>query len=165
MNTRDSKQAQLLLALIEESFKDVRLEDGVSLHETIVIDNYGSKEERQLARSKDEKMDWRKLIHDPELLEVDGIGGLSFYDAKGLRFHLPAYLSVVIMDAGVSIAGALIFTLTSDGEYNRNRLDILNPGMKKCIGEVLQYFRTLPEFEFDQKKIDDALPYFLDAHS
>ena len=37
-----SENTQKLLALIREAFTDVYLEDGVSLHQTVVIDNYGS---------------------------------------------------------------------------------------------------------------------------
>jgi len=158
---RDPEKEKQLLALIAEAFKDVRLEDGVSLHETIVIDNYGSKDAMMRARSRDEKMDWQKLIHDPELLEVNGIGGLAFYDAKGLRFHLPAYLSVVLMNDWVDIAESLLYNLTSDSEYNRKRLDILDPPMKKCVGEVLKYFQTFPEFKDDYEIIDRSLPYYL----
>ena len=83
-----SENTQKLLALIREAFTDVYLEDGVSLHQTVVIDNYGSNAEMVQARLKDEKMDWQKLISKPELLNINGIGGLSFYDAKGLRFHV-----------------------------------------------------------------------------
>ncbi len=91
-----------LLRLIEEAFQGVELGDGVSLHESVVIDEYGGPEERRTARASDEKHDWRKLVRDPELIrpavgEVTG-GGMPFYDAAGLRFHLPAYLSVAVMD-------------------------------------------------------------------
>lgn len=117
-----------LLQLIEEAFRGIELGDGVSLHQTIVIDNYGFNcdEAAELARH-DERHDWRKLVDDPELLNVQGIGGLSFYDALGLRFHLPAYLSAMVKgycvdDFGETepdvydplggIAGSLEFTLT-----------------------------------------------------
>ena len=35
----------------------------------------------------------------------NGVGGLSFYDAVGLRFHLPAYLSLAVIDFDRERAG------------------------------------------------------------
>ena len=87
-----------LLEAICEAFRGVELGDGVSLHETVVIDNYGGIDERLAARNRDETCDWRKLINDPELARWGGVGGFSFYDAAGLRFHLPAYLSLAVID-------------------------------------------------------------------
>ena len=156
-----SENTQILLALICEAFKDVYLEDGVSLHQTIVIDNYGSNAEMVEARLKDEKKDWQKLISKPELLNIHGIGGLSFFDAKGLRFHLPAYLSSVVINPDLEISDSLIFTLTHKSEYNDNRLSLLNPQMKHCIGVILSYFRTLPNFEYCQTSIEEVLPFYM----
>ena len=72
-----------LLQLIEDAFGGVEIGDGVSLHETVVIDMYGGPKERQAAREWDEKHDWRKLVNDAELMRTTGLGGMSFYDAAG----------------------------------------------------------------------------------
>ena len=156
-----SENTQVLLALIREAFTDVYLEDGVSLHQTVVIDNYGSNAEMVQARLKDEKMDWQKLISKPELLNINGIGGLSFYDAKGLRFHLPAYLSSVVINPDLNISESLIFTLTHKSEYNDKRLSLLNPQMKHCISVILSYFCTLPNFVYCHTSIDKAMPFYM----
>lgn len=63
-----------------------------------VIDEYGGGEQRGAARLPDEKHDWRRLVGHPEPSRIAGGGGLSFYDADGLRFHLPAYLSLAVTD-------------------------------------------------------------------
>src|SRR4051794_3453037 len=111
-----SERQRSLLRAIEEAFRDVKLGDGVSLHETVVIDNYGGPEERAAARAADEKHDWRKLVGDPDLVRISGVGGLSFYDAGGLRFHLPAYLSLAVTDFeredADNILDSLMFHLT-----------------------------------------------------
>jgi hypothetical protein len=44
-----------LLRLIEDAFGGVALGDGVSLHETVVIDLYGGRAERLAAREPDEE--------------------------------------------------------------------------------------------------------------
>ncbi|TAL57670.1 MAG: hypothetical protein EPN85_13500 [Bacteroidetes bacterium] len=44
-----------LIQLIESSFSDVKLENGISWREAEIVDSYGSEEERNIARNKDEK--------------------------------------------------------------------------------------------------------------
>lgn len=114
----DQHRASHLLQQIDKAFCGVTLGDGVSLHETEVIDCYGTDEERLRARAGDEKDDWHKLIDDPELVKVCGVGGLCFYDAAGLRFHLPAYLSHVVANAEDEgdICQRVLFQLTSIGD-------------------------------------------------
>jgi hypothetical protein len=159
---KDAATEQKLISLIFEAFKGVQLEDGVSLHKTIYIDNFGDITKAEaLAIEKDETKDWKKLINSPQLLEVTGIGGLSFFDAKGLRFHLPAYLCTAFEHPHADITESLLFTLTYKSEYTDKRLSILNPIQKKCIGTVLQYFRTLDAFYTYWKQIDQALPSYL----
>ncbi len=133
-----------LLRLIERVFRGVELGDGVSLHETVIIDDYGDLEERRSAREPDEKHDWRKLVGDPELKRVSG---MSFYDAAGLRFHLPAYLSLAVSDAdgtdASNVLADLLYTLTHIPEFNRERFAVLSVPQRACVREVLKYLRNL----------------------
>ena len=89
------EQRQRLLDQIDKAFAGVELGDGVSMHESAVIDDYGTDEQRLAARTPDEKLDWRKLIDGPEMTRLFSIGngGLCFLDAVGLRFYLPACLT------------------------------------------------------------------------
>ncbi len=163
-----SNRQQQVLRSIEQAFQGVELGDGVSLHETVVIDDYGSREAREMARAPDEKRDWRKLIHDPELTEISGVGGVSFYDAAGLRFHLPAYLSLAVIDfdredAGNALA-SLMFTLTQFSDYNRGRLAILEAPQRACVRDVLLYLRET--YALDDPALDEAIEgYWNSAHA
>lgn len=74
---------------IEEAFAGVRLDDGISLREADIIDDYGSEAERAAARSQDETEDWRNV---PDELIEKHPDVLCFMDEAGLRFHLPAYM-------------------------------------------------------------------------
>jgi hypothetical protein len=135
-----------LLKLIEDAFRDVELGDGVSLHEADVIDTYGPLWERRAARETDEKHDWRKLVSDPELIRV-GADALSFYDAIGLRFHMPAYLSLAVTDpigddTGRVVAD-LMYHLTHIPEFQRERFSILSALQRACVREVLKYLRNV----------------------
>jgi hypothetical protein len=153
------ERCQRLLATIEEAFRGVELGDGVSLHETVVIDDYGTDQQRRAAREPDEKHDWRRLVGDPELARIGGVGGPSFYDAAGLRFHLPAYLSLAVIafdraDADLALE-SLMFTLTHFSEYNAKRLSILNDAQRHCVREVLSFLRS--EHELESAELDEAI--------
>jgi hypothetical protein len=153
-------QKEHVLQLIHEAFEEVKLEDGVSLHETIKIDNYGMTYAALEANIKaDEREDWKKLVEDPEMFEVNGIGGLSFYDAKGLRFHLPAYLCLCIDQPDTEVASSLIFQLTHLEAYNRERFSILTTEQRKAVKVFLTYIRynTGFTFEYDFNAIELAI--------
>jgi hypothetical protein len=140
-----SKRQRRLLRAIECAFRGVELGEGVSLHETVVIDHYGSPEARQAARAPDEKKDWRKLVDDPELEQITGVGGMCFYDAAGLRFHLPAYLSWVVIHPRSfgGILDDLLNRLTDLSEYNLERFAPLNSHQRSCVRDVLLYLRNV----------------------
>jgi len=156
-----------LLRLIEQAFKCVEPGDGIGLHESVVIDDRGGPEGRRAVRSLDEKHDWRKLIDDPELRRpnVNGItgGGMCFFDAEGIRFYLPAYLSVVVMDPegeqdGGSIIGDLLIHLTSPQfkEYNQqHRFTALNTFQRSCVAEVLRYLRDVYDIPSNEWRVWD----------
>jgi hypothetical protein len=154
-----SGQQQCLLRAIQEDFCGVELGDGISLHETVVIDNYGGPAERQKARGRDEKWDWHKLVSDPELVRICGVGGLDFYDAAGFRFYLPAYLSLAVTDFERKDAGnvleSLMFQLTHFSEYNLARLSILNGAQRQCVRDVLVFLRD--EYELESTELDQAV--------
>jgi len=153
-----------LLRLIEDAFGGVELGDGVSLHETVVIDLYGGPEERRAARDPDEKHDWRNLVGNAGLIRIAGVGGLSFYDSAGLRFHLPAYLSLAVTDSEstdvTNVLADLLYTLTHFPEYNRERFAILSVPQRACVREVLKYLRTqydIPENAPITAQLDQAI--------
>ncbi len=154
-----SERQKRLLRAIEEAFAGVELGDGVSLHETVVIDLYGSLEEQRAARAPDEKRDWRKLVTDPELVRINGVGGLSFYDAAGLRFHLPAYLSLAVKKFrrkyAPAVLDSLLFHLTHFCEYNLDRFSILDGSQRQCVREVLMFLRD--EYDPDSAELEEAI--------
>lgn len=158
-----------LMRLIELCFGGVVLGDGVSLHETVVIDNWGSDEDRQAARANDEQSDWRKLIDDPELGNIGGVGGIGFYDAAGFRFHLPAYMTLILRDPSTDAAhrrsSDLLMTLSDTGDFHRRYGKELSPQQKQCVRYFLLYMRAWRYLHYmcDSTKIDNALAkYWVD---
>ncbi len=159
MDANDRRR--LLLDRIDRAFAGVELGDGVSLHETQVLDNYGTAEERRAAREPDEKHDWHRLIDDPDLPTHLGIGygGLSFLDAEGIRFHLPACLARVVRDPEGPRIGDLTeslgYLLSRPTDYDAERLALLNTEQRACVRDVLVYFREVMVMGDDE--LDEAI--------
>ncbi len=148
-----------MLQLVNAAFADVRLGGGVSLRETLVVDNHGTTEQRLLARRADETLDWHRVVSDPELTRLAYIGGIAFYDPEGMRFHLPAYLSLAITrfeerDAG-NVLEVLMNTLTRSTIQTDERFSLLNQTQRRCISEVLSYLRAT--YELESPKLDAAV--------
>ncbi|TAD75969.1 MAG: hypothetical protein EA001_13045 [Oscillatoriales cyanobacterium] len=80
-----------LIEAIALAFRDVQLEDGITLHQAIVLDDYGTPAEEQRARLLDTETDWRD-ISDRNLLDCPS--ALSFLDQKGFLFYLPALMTL-----------------------------------------------------------------------
>jgi hypothetical protein len=142
---------QWLLARIAHAFAGVELGEGVSMHETKVIDDYGTDEEYQAARALDEQFDWRKVIDDP--YPTQELSMWAFLDAAGMRFYLPACMTRVVRDGDhADDAGTLAWYmgihLSGIGsDYHREQLSLLNDEQKACVREVLIYMRDyLPEW-------------------
>jgi hypothetical protein len=83
------ERKRALIAEITAAFDGVAREDGVSLHEAHVIDDYGSAEERAEARAMDTESCWQDV---PDELIARGDSVLSFLDPKGFRYYIPAYI-------------------------------------------------------------------------
>ncbi|TDG36426.1 hypothetical protein EZJ43_07865 [Pedobacter changchengzhani] len=84
-----------LVTQIQLAFADVKLEDGIGLWQAQGIDDYASEEEIVTLRAKDEKDNWKLLPYE-DLSYCES--SLSFFDAKGMRFHLPKFLIFDILE-------------------------------------------------------------------
>ncbi|MFZ6643494.1 DUF6714 family protein [Undibacterium sp. TC4M20W] len=83
------ERASALKQAIHLAFADVQLGDGTGLHEAQGLDDYEDAQTCAAYREKDEKTDWRRIsLEDMNLC----CSSLSFFDAAGMRFHLPAFM-------------------------------------------------------------------------
>jgi len=143
---------------IRNAFASVVLEDGVGLTEGLEIDSYASAEDRAAARANDEKLDWSSI--PPELLN-GAATSLSFFDAKGMRFHLPAYL---IADLQGSLDQDIRFHLNTRGLDGR--FSMLSQQQKAAVRHYLElHLELLPEpnLQFEQTAIRDSISGFWSA--
>ena len=135
---------------IDNAFSDVILEGGIGLLQAQAIDDYLPKEEQDKQRQKDEKLNWKSISFN-DLQRYHS--SLSFFDAAGMKFHLPAYIIG-------SIKGELddpIFHLTILDTYAESKLVTLNLNQKKSIIEYLNWCLTQEEFEYETEDIEKAL--------
>lgn len=136
-------QKDFVLRMIREAFDGVELGDGVSMHETQVLDDYGINKERKDARAKDPPTDWRVLLQNEDFKKImsAGWGGMSFLDAEGFRFHLPAAMTLAIEQPGLELVGSLIFHLTQTDAYGVKKYSALDRVQKRCVKHVLKFLR------------------------
>lgn len=111
------KYREALVADIFESFRHVTRENAVSWTESMVIDNYGSPEERAQARAADTDTSWTELVHDVHGWQPGGIGGFAFLDPGGARYYLPAALTRIALGMFMNVDVDLWMTRTGDEDH------------------------------------------------
>jgi hypothetical protein len=144
--------AQQIINEIEEAFEDVTLNDGIGLWHAQCWDDY----ERDgdvinAAIEKDEKNDWHNLDHN-DLKTCES--SLSFFDEKGMIFHLPAY---IIAEIKGQLECGTIFHLTELSKYGKQQLSKLNNKQKKAITSFLTWCLHQTEYEYDKVAIECAI--------
>jgi hypothetical protein len=87
--------------------------------------------------------------------------GLSFFDAEGTRFHLPAYLICALREDDDWVT----FHLTHLDAHGRSCFSALPPIQRQVVREFLLFVREDEDHQFDRLKIDKALETFWTADS
>jgi len=160
-----------LIIKIRKAFKDVNLEEGIGLWEGQGHDDRLTIEECRKLRMKDEKEDWSKI---PIIDLYKCSSSLSFFDAKGMRFHIPIFLLFALdvfekekdklleqefteyyfapdIDFHL-LAGLRYLNDKSDmgksmWEYDRERFSLITTEQTKCIIGFLKYrMREMEEY-------------------
>lgn len=153
----DSMTKEELIAQIEAAFDGVVLGEGVGLNEATGMDDYILGDELEKLRAGDEKQDWRKisaesLDHNPT--------SLSFFDAEGMRFHLPAFLKdEIVRQVGEN---QVIFHLTALDDYMKGNYKALVSTQRKAVVAFLEW--CMPQEEYERPEILIALSSYWDAN-
>lgn len=128
--------------------------NGIGLKEANGLDDYADKETLACYRLTDEKEDWQAI-------SVDALNsyycGLSFFDAEGLRFHLPAFLLAELRD---EYKFSLIFMLTYLDAHSKQKFLLLNKEQRQAVKSFLEWAIDDDDYKFDQEKIIEALSYY-----
>jgi hypothetical protein len=133
---------QLAIEQIESAFANVRLEDGVSLREADVIDDYGRAVDRAKARARDELHDWRRISDD---LISKYYWCLSFFDGKGLRFHLPAYMRFTLRHFRSSDSMSIDSTIYALGRSTKD-FGMLDNLQREAVRQFLRIMSESRQF-------------------
>jgi len=138
---------------IRGAFADVRLGDGIGLREAQGLDDYASEEKCAEYRVTDEKLNWQALRPE-DLNECNS--SLSFLDAAGMRFHLPAYL---LADLDGTYEYGMAFRLANPGPLTE-QFALLSEAQCDAVRAYLHFVEHEPGYPFYREHIQAALEGF-----
>jgi hypothetical protein len=135
----DRELRAALIAEIESAFASVSREDGVTLREARVMDQYGTDEERSEARTKDADRRWQDIA---EKWIEEYADTLVFLDAKGLRYYIAPFMIWALRhyDESASYAGDAAVYVFGGGDLKVEKRDCFNAAQSRAIAHFLQYF-------------------------
>ncbi|WP_299402193.1 DUF6714 family protein [Acaryochloris sp. IP29b_bin.148] len=135
---------------IRSAFAEVTLGEGIGLWQAQAIDDYETEAIQKRNRDKDEKEKWHRLSYE-DLQRCHS--SLSFFDAEGMRFHLPAYIVASLYNQ----VNDPLFHLTQLDDYAKSKLTALNTVQRQAIVMYLEWCLDRDEYEFDHPAIRMAL--------
>jgi hypothetical protein len=135
--------------LVRRAFYGVTLGNGVGLLHGQGLDDYADRQTLAQYRAKDEKLDWTR-IGVTELNRCHS--SLSFFDAEGMRFHLPAYL---IADLEGTLNQDIVVHLFYFEHGAKSRFALLDSDQRRAVRQFLLLRRS--DRPFDWEMIDKAL--------
>jgi hypothetical protein len=140
-----------LISEITTTFKGVELEGGIGLSEANAIDDHKDQEFRDACRKNDEKNNWESI---PSSALNDYYSSLSFFDAKGMRFHLPAFM---ICEIKGEYRFGMSFALTHLSDYTKSQFTMLSKEQRQAVASFLEYLSEHPNYEFEKPLIEAAI--------
>ena len=139
-----------MLHKITDAFSEVVLGSGYGLWEAQAIDDYETKEVQKKSRENDEKENWKALT--PDTLQRCH-SSLSFFDADGMRFHLPAF----IIGSLENEVDDPVFHLIQLDDYAKSKLTTLNDVQQQAITAYLNWCLEQDNYSFEHPAIKRAL--------
>ncbi len=152
-----SDDIDVLIRLVRAAFDHVELGGGVGLQQAQGLDDHADEATCATFRDSDEKQDWKRLSVD-ELNRCNS--SLSFFDAEGMRFHLPAYL---IAELQTTYKFALVFGLVDINDYRVAQLALLSDPQRAAVRACLLHWAADPNYEFERPRITSALDTYWSA--
>ncbi|MBX3450254.1 MAG: hypothetical protein KF777_11875 [Planctomycetaceae bacterium] len=145
-------QKARVLELIRNAFEGVTLGDGIGLRQGQGLDKYAGPETLAKLRADDEKQDWTAIPVE----ELDRCcTSLSYFDAEGMRFHLPAFMVAEL--EGRITSSDVVFILTYQDDGMMSRFDGLSPAQREAVREYLLLQLSDPHREFQHPMIEAGL--------
>lgn len=101
-------QVERIEQQIRSAFAGVAREDGITIHEADVLDDYGTDEQMAAARRLDTEQHWTEV---PDATIARQWTALSFLDPKGFHYYLPAYMCWALRSYDSSVSNSLDWLL------------------------------------------------------
>lgn len=146
-----AKDIKSLIFEISEAFKDVELDGGIGLSEADALDDYKDERFREECKKKDEKFRWNAV---PSSVLNQFHCSLSFFDAKGMKFHLPAFM---IAEIKGEYRFGPVFALTNLSDYSKSQFVLLSGKQREAVKLFLEYLLENPDYEFEKSDIKTAV--------
>ncbi len=140
--------------MIRDAFACATLGRGVGLWQGQALDDYADEATIAEYRLRDEKDDWTRLTTE-DLNRCHS--SLSFFDADGMRFHLPAFL---LAELEGTLSNGVMFTLTHLDDYGRSHFTSLTTAERNAVRQFLLLYTDNPDFTFEHPQIVRALNEF-----
>lgn len=151
LQSRRGKTALALCDKIRQAFAGVQLGNGVGLQQGQGLDDCEDQETCAALRATDEKDDWQRITSN----RLNGcFSSLSFFDAEGMRFHLPAFL---IADLKGEYRFGMAAELTRLSDYARRQFELLSSDQRMAVREYLEFTLEDPDYWFDRSQTETAL--------
>lgn len=145
------QEAARLCEDISQAFRGVTLGSGIGLFQGQSLDDYADEAACAASRGRDEKEDWRRITAK----DLDAChSSLNFFDAEGMRFHLPAFLTQDLL-GGYNMG--LVFHLAHVVAVDQTKFDLLSPEQRLSVRKYLLFLLSDPGEEFDRPHIQRAL--------
>ena len=133
---------------IEAAFAGVKLGSGIGLYEAQALDGYATEAKQAKCRERDESENWQ-AISVQRLNECNS--SLSFFDAEGMRFHLPAFL---LADLDGTFDFDMDFHLTRCPD---ERFILLNSAQAQAVQDYLRFIEDEPDYASSRADIRHAI--------
>ncbi len=145
------KDKLFLISAINEAFKNIELDGGIGLSEANAIDDYKDQQFRDECKKNDEKQNWNTI---PSSALNKYNCSLSFFDAKGMKFHLPAFM---ISEIKGEYRFGMSFALTNLSDYSKSQFILLTQKQRETVKLFLEYLSEHPEYVFEKPEIKTAI--------
>jgi hypothetical protein len=153
---------QWLIDYIAFAFRRVSLGDGVDIYAAASAEWYGEPSEDALSRCA-ERIDWQRV--PPTHLHARDYA-LSYLDAPGHRFYMPAIMTTMLRDEDDrgNLSESFMFHLErmagSCGYHPSHVCDLLNRSQRSAIRRFLKYQIYNCRRRFDHDRLRNTLRNF-----
>ncbi|MEO7100648.1 MAG: DUF6714 family protein [Luteolibacter sp.] len=145
------KRAEPVIDQIRKAFAGVKLGNGIGMREANGIDDRENEETLAKLRESDEKENWEAFPSDQL---QSHFWSPPYFDAEGMRFHLPAYL---ISELRGYYGDTFHFPVFGMSDFMSSKFTSLDHSQRQAVRAYLIHILDDPDYEFDRSEIEKAL--------